>query len=195
MLVLQEAAQALLDCVCDSLRSLPTESVGAAGCPCRVGVVPGSPAADGCDGGCGPVGPDEYPGQLTVSVLRLFTSSVTDFPREVQPVRDRAGCTPHQIAAELVVTLWRCAPMPTDDGCPPPMSELELAAFQYHLDMMAVQRGIVCCFAATDTTTRRGRKFAVGPSTTIGPQGGCVGFQTRVLVALGNGFTPTPPGP
>lgn len=184
MLAVHEAAENLLNCVCEAVGRLPTEVPGLAGCPCRVGVVPGLPAADGCDGGCD-VTDDDYPGQLTVNVSRFYASTITGFPAEVTTVRDAINCTlPQVTAVELVVTLWRCAPGASDEGCPPPMDALGATAMQLHADMLATQQGILCCYAGTDTTRRKGRRFFIGQTQTLGPQGGCAGFQTRVTVAL-----------
>lgn len=205
MLAVHMAAQNLLDCVCGALDALPLAVPGLAGCPCRVGVVPATPAADGCDGGCN-VLTNEFPGQLTVNVVRLYASDPVIFPREAGAgagglnglgIRDLRNCAMPQVTAvELLVTLFRCVPGPTEDGCPPTMAELDDSAMQYHADMLAVQQGILCCYAGTDTETRRnGRRYVVGQTTTIGPQGGCVGFQTRVTVALDDVLPPIPVGP
>lgn len=201
LLSVHQAAQDLLDCVCGALDASPLEIPGLAGCPCRVGVVPGEVAADGCDGGCN-VGPGEFPGQLTVSVRRVFATDTNNFPRELGlgsdrtsgGVRDRSLCRlPQLTAVELLVTLFRCTPVPDDNGCPPSMQALDATALQYHADMLAVQRGILCCFPGTETDVRRnGRRFLVGATTTIGPQGGCVGFQTSVTVALDGQLPPLP---
>jgi hypothetical protein len=201
MLAIHQAAQNLLDCVCTAVDALPLSLPGLAGCPCRVGVVPAAPAADGCDGGCS-VGPGEWPGQLTVNVVRLFATDAQTFPREVGPsasagtglgVRSLKNCAMPQVTAvELLVTLFRCVPGPTDEGCPPSMAELDAAAMQYHADMLAVQQGVLCCFAGTDTSRRNGRRYVMGQTTTIGPAGACVGFQTRVTVALDDSLPPVP---
>lgn len=199
MLAVHEAAEAVLNCVCAALDRLPAEVPGLAGCPCRTGVVPGAPAADGCDGGCD-MQPGEYPGQLTVSVTRLYASDRNAFPRELgstqgigSGVRDLANCAmPQSTAVELAVTLWRCVPVSTDEGCPPAMDALNESAMQFHADMLAVQQGILCCLAGTDTTQRRGRRYIMGQTRTLGPQGGCVGFQASVTVALDD-CIPCPP--
>ena len=204
MLAIHQAAQNLLDCVCESVDALTLSVPGLAGCPCRVGVVPATPAADGCDGGCD-AGPGEWPGQLTVNVVRMYASDIVVFPREAGGtsqtanglgVRSLKNCTMPQVTAvELNVTLFRCVPGPTDEGCPPTMAELDAAAMQYHADMLAVQQGILCCYAGTDTTRRSGRRYVVGQTTTIGPSGACVGFQTRVTVALDDSLPPVPVAP
>lgn len=201
---IHQAAQSLLDCVCGALTAAREELPGLAGCPCRVGVVPAAVAADGCDGGCN-VAPGEYPGQLTVSVRRMFATDVNSFPRELGlgsgpttgGVRDRSLCRlPQVTAVELLVTLFRCSPGPTEDGCPPTMAELDETALQFHADMLSVQRGILCCYPSTELDARRnGRRFVVGQTTTIGPQGGCVGFQSAVTVALDGTLAPLPVTP
>lgn len=202
LLAVHQSAQSLLDCVCTALANLPVEIPGLAGCPCRVGVVPGQAAADGCDGGCN-VPPGEYPGQLTVNVARLYASDRTSFPRETgtlsgttlngNGVRDLKNCAMPQVTAvELVITLWRCTPIPTDEGCPPTMAELDASAMQLHADMLAVQQGILCCYAGTLPEQRHGRRYVVGQTLTLGPQGGCVGFQTTVTTALDD-CLPCPP--
>lgn len=200
LLSIHQAAQSLLDCVCAALDAAPETVPGLAGCPCRVGVVAGAVAADGCDGGCD-IQPGQFPGQLTVSTRRIFATDSNTFPRETGlgsdrttgGVRDRSLCRlPQLTAVELLVTLFRCAPGPTEEGCPPSMAELDASALQFHADMLAVQQGVLCCFPATEIDVRRnGRRFVMGSTTTIGPQGGCVGFQTMVTVAL-DGQLPAP---
>ena len=194
ILAIDEAAQSLLQCVCEALDRLPTEVPGLYGCPCRNGVVAGTPAADACDTGCQPVDPDEYPGQLTVNVVRLYASDRTSFPRELgslasgqvgSGVRSTKNCIlPQVTAVEMAVTVFRCTPLPSDMGCPPSMTDLSSTALQVHADMLAVQQGILCCLAGTDPTMRDGRRYVMGQTRSIGPQGGCVGFETRLTIAL-----------
>lgn len=194
ILAVHEAAEALLNCACDSLAALPTEVPGLAGCPCRACVVPGAPAADGCDGGCD-VQPGEYPGQLTVNVVRMFTTDAVSFPRELTAVRDTRNCAlPAVTAVQLAVTVWRCSPLPTDEGCPPSCTELNATAMQLHADMLAVQRAVLCCYAGT-IEGRKGRRHVLGASSTLGPAGGCAGFQTLVTVALDDVIGPIPVTP
>lgn len=185
-LSINQVAQNLLDCVCTELDRLPTQVPGLFGCPCRRGVVPGAlVAADACDDGCGTPPPGEYPGQLTVNVVRIYSSTRQDFPRETFTVRSLKDCIPPQTTAvELAVTVFRCTPLPTDGGCPPTVEEMSASALQQHADMMAVQTAVLCCFAATDATRRDGRRYVLGQSASVGPQGGCVGFEQRVTVAL-----------
>ena len=79
------------------------------------------------------------------------------------------------------MTLLRCAPM-SDSDCPPPCEELEAAAQILHVDAAVVQRALVCCLPLTGG--RRGRRYVLGTGRAVGPQGGCVGWEQRVTVAL-----------
>ena len=181
---IQQAAQSLLDCTCEALDALVTEVPGLAGCPCRTGVVPGVPAADACDGGCN-VPDGEYPGQLTVNVIRTYPAELPRFTNVQAVILDGSNCgTAALMVVDLSITLWRCVPGPTDDGCPPSMAELGASAIQLHADMLAINQAVTCCFANRGTTRRKGRRYSLGQSTVLGPQGGCVGVQTTVTVAL-----------
>lgn len=189
ILAVDAAASSLLACVCTALTRLPTEVPGLAGCPCRTCVVPGLVAADGCDTRCGQLEPGQFPGQLTVSVIRLYSSDRAQFPREVQTVRDVRECEPPQTTAvELLITLFRCIPGMNNDGCPPTCEQLSASAMQLHADMLAIQQAVLCCYAATDTSRPRGRRYVLGQSRPIGPSGDCVGIEQRVTVALDYGL-------
>lgn len=186
-LAFHQAATSLLDCVCEQLDALHTEAPGLAGCPCRKMVIAGAAAADGCDGGCSTPPAGQFPGQLTVAVQRLFTTNRQVFPREAQDARDARNCAlPVVMAATLAVTVFRCSPLPSDGGCPPSPDDLAATALQVNADMVAVQRAALCCFASEGTDRPNGRRYVLGATTMIGPQGGCVGFQTLVTVLLEN---------
>ena len=189
LLATHQAAQNLLDCVCQGLDAIPTEVPGLDGCPCRTCVVPGTPAADGCDNPCVAPGPGQYGGQLTVNVVRVYATDYQSFPREValrgvETVRDNRNCVPPVTAVEMQITLFRCTPIPTDQGCPPTCEQLEASALQLHVDMLAVERAVLCCYPDTDTTRIHGRRFVLGSSRVVGPQGGCTGFTQSVTVSL-----------
>ena len=184
MLSVHQVAESLLTCVCEALDRVPEQMPGLDGCPCRTGVVAGAPAADGCDGACSAAA-DEYAGQLTVHVVRTYVAELPRYTNLQAVLLEGANCGPNALTVvDLMVTLWRCSPGPTDEGCPPTMAELEATALQQHVDMMAVTQAVTCCFPETDPTRRKGRRYSLGASTAIGPQGGCVGFQTAVTVAL-----------
>lgn len=189
MLAVHQAAENLLNCVCEDLARLPVEVPGLKGCPCRSFVAPGTPAADGCDERCGTLPEGQYPGQLTVHVVRIYTTTRDDFPRYApsvpSSVRDRKQCAmPPITAVDLVVTLYRCVPGVTNEGCPPSPEDLTASAMQTHADMLSIQRAVLCCYSETDTTRRNGRRYALGQSAVTGPQGDCVGIQQQITVAL-----------
>lgn len=177
-----DTAQALLGCVCVALDQVAETIEGQPGCPeCRTCVVPGLVAWDSCDDPCDSGGGQ---GQLTVSIVRMYPSSVATFPGEDRPVQGIRGCTPPQLTAlELVVTLLRCAPTPSEEGCPPSCEELAAAAKILHTDATTVYNAVLCCFPDT-SQRRRGQMFVIGQQKTVGPQGGCVGIEQRVIVGL-----------
>src|SRR5690606_34978059 len=173
-----DIAQDILGCVCAAMTDAAAEVDDYPGCPCRHCVVPGTPAWDSCEDPCtGEVG-----GQLTVNLARMWPSS--DFPREDRRVLGLRGRPPAPpTAVELVVTVLRCAPYPDAGGCPPSCEELEAAARTVHIDAAVVHNALLCCLPHT-APGRRGRRFVLEPARTIGPQGGCVGIEQRVTVAL-----------
>jgi hypothetical protein len=196
-LAVHQAAENLLTCVCEGLDRLPVEVPGLAGCPCRVFVAPGEPAADGCDSDCGALPEGTYPGQLTVHAVRTYITTRDAFPRYApsspDAVRDLKQCVmPPVTAVDLLVTLYRCVPGPTAGGCPPSAADLGAAAMQLHADMLAIQQAVLCCYAATDTSRRNGRRYALGQSATLPPRGDCVGVQQQITVALDD-CVPCPP--
>ncbi len=91
-LAVHQAAENLLTCVCTGLSRLPVDVPGLAGCPCRSCVVPGTAAADGCDSSCAPLPEGQFPGQLSVNVVRIYSSDRQSFPREVLAVHDGKQC-------------------------------------------------------------------------------------------------------
>jgi len=182
----QEAAEAVLGCVCAALQDAAEQVEGQPGCPCRSCLVPGLAAWDSCDDPCNQAPGGGAGGQLTVNVARLFSSS--EFPtadRTLPPTQARGRLTcaaPPAMAVELVVTLLRCAPTMDEGGCPPSCEALGEAARILHTDMVVVRNAVECCLPAT--SEQRRRVVFVGESKTVGPEGGCVGLEQRVTVAL-----------
>lgn len=176
-LAVHRIAELIRDCVCAALDQATEEIDGYPGCPCRSCVVAGVPAWEDCQDPCS----GEAGGQLTVHLERMYPSS--RFPEEDRQVRGTPGCPQvATTAAEFVVTVLRCAPMGTADGCPPTCEELEETARTVHVDASVVYSALLCCLP--HTAGRRGRRFILGQSRTVGPEGGCVGVEQRVTVAL-----------
>ncbi|MFD3848190.1 hypothetical protein ACFWVB_20155 [Streptomyces microflavus] len=178
----QEVADNVLGCICQALDQAAVADPTQPGCPCRVCVVPGAVAWDSCEDPCGGT---EAGGQLSVSVVRMYPSPQGTFPAEDRTVYGVRSCTlPQVTAVELLVSLLRCVPGPTDEGCPPSCEELAAASKVLHTDMVTVYNALLCCFPTT-TQRRRGPVFTLGQQRTVGPQGGCVGLEQRITVGLG----------
>ncbi len=122
------------------------------GCPeCRRCDVPGTAAWDGCEDPCS----GAASGQLTVNVTRIYPSTTT-FPSPDQTVRDLRNCQPPPVTAvEMVVTLLRCAPGPTEEGCPPGCDDLSEAARVLHVDALTAYSALL---PAGGRWGRRGRQ-------------------------------------
>ncbi len=176
---LHDLAETVLGCVCAQLEAVAAVVEDQPGCPARACVVPGATAWDTCEAPCDGEG---APGQLTVNLAQIYPS--TSFPTVDREVRGTRGCPPPATTAvELVITLLRCAPGPTDGGCPPSCEELSAASRILHVDATTVYNALLCCLPKTGGG-RRGPKFVIGAQRIIGPEGLCVGIEQRVTVAL-----------
>ncbi|MDX3345875.1 hypothetical protein PV387_03350 [Streptomyces sp. ME02-6987-2C] len=178
LLAVHETAESLLACVCATLTETAAVVDGQPGCPCAACVVAGTPAWDSCDGGCAG---GETPGQLTVHFAGMVATS--NFPQETRDVIGSRNCYPVKAAAEYVVTLLRCAPSFTKEGCPPSCEEQTDAGRVLAVDAASIWNALECCFPST-SPARRGQQFVLGAQRTLGPEGGCVGVEQRVIVAL-----------
>jgi hypothetical protein len=178
-LTLHDLAEAVLGCVCAQLEAVAATVPDQPGCPARACVVPGTPAWDTCDAPCDG---DGAPGQLTVSVAQFYPS--TAFPAVDREVREMRSCPPPSMTtAELVITLLRCAPMPSEGGCPPSCEELSASSRILHTDAVTVYNSLLCCLPHVGGG-QRGPKFVIEVQRIIRPEGGCVGVEQRVTVAL-----------
>lgn len=184
---LQELAETVLGCVCATLDATAAQMPDQPGCPCRACVVPGPPAWDGCADPCGQG--DGVGGQLTVHIARTYPTS--SFPAEDRQVQGARSCLPPTTTAvDLVVTLLRCAPTLDETGCPPTCEELAAAAQVVHVDLTSVYNALLCCLPTTGKR-RRGPQFMMGQGKVLEPQGGCMGVEQRLTVAVPNCGCPT----
>jgi hypothetical protein len=149
--------QELLDCVCASLEKT------SCGCPCRAFVASGTVAWDSCCDG----------GQLWVGVDRIYAYGTFPAPAGI------VTCSP-PLATDIVIGVLRCAPTINDQGEAPSAAALSASSAQVYEDAYAVTNGVLCCL----TPTARQRPFVMGNQRPIGPQGGCVGTELRLTVAL-----------
>lgn len=189
-LAVHDLTEAVLGCVCAALQTTAEEVPGQPGCPERACVVPGTVAWDWCDDPCGTGSNVDACGQLSVNVVRVWPATAR-FPDEDRTVQGFRGCLPPPVTAvEIAVTLLRCAPTIDEEGCPPSCEELDAAARVTHVDAVTVYNALYCCLPGT-STRRRGRQFVMGQQRLIGPQGGCVGVEQRVTIAI-PGCAPCP---
>lgn len=190
LLAVQQLAETVLGCVCSTLEETAAEIEDQPGCPCRACVVPGPPAWDRCTDPCGTG--DGVGGQLTVHVARIYPS--LSFPADDRTVFGTRACPAPATAVDLVVTLLRCAPTLDEHGCPPTCEELSAAARVVHLDTASVHNALLCCLPTTGPR-RRGPQFVMGAHRVLEPQGGCMGIEQRVTVALPGCGCPTEESP
>lgn len=180
--LLDDAATVLLGCVCEHLQQAHEQHPTHPGCPCITCVTPGKPAWDSC---CDCLPDGQHGGQLTVHVEQVWPYQEWPDPATG---RDMHKCAPAGmgLAADLVVTLLRCTPTVSDQGFPPGCDQLQESARVTHVDQMVVAAAVTCCFPEA-LPARRGkrRRVLLRESRVVGPEGGCVGSETRVTVDLG----------
>lgn len=138
--------------------------------PERSGVVPGAIAWDACDCGI-----------LAVSIAQVYLSDV--FPDDLVTRTAAAGCDAAWEVGELVIQVIRCAPNPPGQQLHPTVVALDDSARLVAID----------AFEALKSTSvelcqmREARDvvdFMIRPQVVQGPEGGCVGSELRVWVAL-----------
>jgi len=135
----------------------------------RFGQVPGEIAWDEC-----------CDGLLAVSVPRTYFSE--EFPAENETTVG-VICQPPYEVGEFTVTVLRCAPQPTGQDVAPSADSLTAAAALLLQDMaetMDAVAAVLCTLKASDLIS----DYLMTPAEAAGPEGACVGFNLRVLVAL-----------
>lgn len=135
-------------------------------------LVPGAIAADGCD--CG---------QLALSITRIFPS--TTFPTEATVDEASAGCGPPILAANITVSLFRCAPGPAEDFTPPSCDALLASAVTWDADVAAIRRALACHLAELAATDRI-LGYVIGDTSPVGPEGSCLGADTAITIGVNN---------
>ncbi len=136
----------------------------------RSGQVPGDIAWDNCN----------CDGALYVTTPRVHLSET--FPSEQeQPVGARCRA-PYEVA-EYTVAVVRCAPQPDGQDFAPDVTDLDSAAgllLQDIAETMDALAVLMCSMHDADEIS----DYLVTPAQSNGPQGDCVGFDLRVLIAL-----------
>ena len=141
-------------------------------------VVPGTIAWDKCQ--CG---------QLALTVNRFYwASSVT-----LQQQSDFGGssdCGLPFLVMDVTVSIARCAPTgDVKNELAPSCQELQDAARVWHEDAQAVRLGAGCCLKAMEDEGDISG-FGLIEQKAVGPEGGCVGSDLRVLIGLPNCLCP-----
>lgn len=154
----------------DALQAALSDSLG--GSVDRVSMVPGEIAWDECD--CG---------LLAISARRWWLSD--DFPEGqfAQSIIRSSPCNLPWLIGELRVQVVRCAPNPTGDDVSPSVSSLDAAAEVLISDAHVVINTVtetLCELKETDQII----DYTVGEVDTQGPNGGCVGSELLVFVAV-----------
>lgn len=135
-------------------------------------LVPGAIAADGCD--CG---------QLALSIGRIFPT--VTFPTEATVDEAAAACPPPILAAQITVSLFRCAPTVEDSLDPPSCADLLASAIAWDTDVATIRRALACHLAALADQYRI-VGYVIGASTPVGPEGACLGADTTVTIGVNN---------
>lgn len=165
--LLNDVLEEVLICACNALNLGFCDEPGSqCGCPCRMFVSAGPPVQDieaCCDDG-----------QLTVHLDRIYQHD--NFPAQAGgPVLCQVP-----LAAEIVVTLYRCFPVMNEDGSAPTGPTLDRASKDIHRDLYLLTIAVLCCLMGNG----RKRKFTFNGSRIIPPNGGCVGAELRFSIEL-----------
>jgi hypothetical protein len=156
--------------VIDDLEAALNDSIG--GPVQRASMVPGEIAWDACD--CG---------LLAVSVRRMWLSD--DFPEGqfAQSIVRSSPCNLPWLIGEYRIQVIRCAPNPDGAMISVPPAELDAAAEILISDahvMINTVTSTMCELKDTDQII----DYTIGELDTQGPDGGCVGSELIVFVAI-----------
>lgn len=151
-------ASELLECVCTAIDT-ETECP----CPCRKYISVGPPVWDEC-----------CEGQIAIWLDRVFYHE--NFPQE----QGQAAICSSFLAGEFKIQWLICAPTVHADGTLPSHIELTESARRVLQSLYVALRALACCLAVA----KRHRKYIIRSSRTIGPDGGCVGWEISVTIEL-----------
>lgn len=137
---------------------------------CRTFIAPGNPPAWDVCCDCGDGEGQAYVQIASVAPTDNFPATQTGAMR----------CPPSGFAAQFVVGIIRCAAVVDDQGRPPSSARLTADAVKVHRDRAIVQEVMRCCYLDDADPG----SYVIGTWTPLGPQGGCVGGSTPILVAV-----------
>ena len=124
---------------------------------------------------------------LAVTVDRIYQSST--FPDPAGDQQLAADCAAPYLAFDMTVTVLRCAPQPRGRQLAPTCPQMSAAALAWFIDMDTVRASLACCLAdllAADTVAG----WVLRDTVPAGPEGGCVGSDTRLAVGIPNCLCP-----
>lgn len=136
----------------------------------RAGQVPGDIAWDDCD--CG--------GVLAVTTPRIYLSEV--FPEEADGPLGARCRAPYEVG-EYTVSVMRCVPQPQGQALAPTAAALDSAAAVLLRDMAEAMDALAATLCTLEDTEVISDYF-ITPAQSLGPEGTCVAFTLRVLIAL-----------
>lgn len=118
----------------------------------------------------------ENGGQLYVRAVEVFPTAGpgASFPA----IDSQQQCGVTLLAAQLAVGVIRCAHTIDDEGNPPTAAEMTADALGTTADMSILLDAIRCCFGPQQ------RHFKLSNWTPQGVQGGCVGGEWNLFVAV-----------
>lgn len=145
----------------------------AAGAPQRSCVVPGMVIWDECS--CG---------TLAVNWRLVGRSDVFPSP---SPDSSESNCRSRYVVVQVGVTMLRCAAGPDENGNMPTCDALSDDAFTMTADMVAIRSALACCLRSLYEAGNLA-DYALGNTLALGPEGGCDGSQTDLVIGfLGGG--------
>lgn len=142
------------------------------GQPDRACVVPGLIAWDECD--CG---------LLAGTITQQFYTD--NFPQPNTGAATSIPCQSSFIAAEMMISLIRCAPNPHGNQLAPPCAELDAAAQIWTVDAHILQQTVFCTLEEMRDNNDI-VEYLVSNLVSAGPEGGCVGSDITFTVGLDN---------
>lgn len=156
----------LRDCAFDAV------SATAAGPPARSCIVPGEVVWDECN--CGMLAVN----WRVVSRSNVFPASAAD--------TSQTNCLSPYTTVQVGVTMLRCTAGMDENGDAPTCEALEADAFDMAADMVAIRGALACCMQAMyrDGTLA---DWALGQTVSLGPQGGCDGSFTDLILGFSGG--------
>lgn len=145
-------------------------------CLCRQIADDGLPAVCICSPMPGEVIATDY---VTEDAGMAWVRLSSGYPSTAFPAPSGIASCDAPLAFSLELGIAYCAPMPSDDGEPPPMSTMFDSTRLQLAGMNTIRRAVICCFPG------KARDVVMGIYNPMGPEGGVVGGFWSIFVAEG----------